>query len=272
MRTLISIMVLLHIAGSVHAQKKSRATDLANQEYVISQAEIDTTPLRDKASQTLRSLRNGAVIVRLKTNLKSIDAYRKAGQPDIADRIEADRKKQNQKMYRAFQNNFLFCKVYFIYANETEEFNKGNHKVFLNEDLQHDTTIVFTDTNFVFCEYGSVEAFSKFDDYKAPAVGTGGLGTYVDAKTNRIQDSVSFRTSTSPATTSGLVFLDKELHQLHRPFPFVEGVYMDNYDAPIRTLNREMERAYGRLVIRRDFNEQMKKERKRQKELLKQYK
>lgn len=272
MRILILIMVLLLTAVAVQAQNRSKATDLSKQEYVISQAEMDTTPLRDKASQTLRNLRNGAVIVRLKTNLKSIEAYRKAGQTVIADRIESDRKKQNQKMYRSFENNFLFCKVYFIYANETEEFNKGNRKIFLNENLQHDSTIIFTDTNFVFCEYGSVESFSKFDDYKAPTAGTGGLGTHIDPITNRLQDSVTFRTSTSPATTSGLIFLDKELHQLHRPFPFVEGVYMDNYDAPIRMLNRDMERAYGRLVIRRDFNDQIKKERKRQKELLKQYK
>lgn len=270
MKNLLLLLALVVGVFALQAQKK--APELNRQPYVIEAPVLDTLPLKDKASQTLRALRNGAVIVRLKTNQKSVDAYRRNGQTALAERIAEEREKQNRKMYKAFLNNFLFCKVYFIYAHETEAFNNGNRALFLNENLQHDSTIVFTDTNYVFCEYGSVEAFSDFSDYKAPAKGTAALGATVDPASNSLQDSVTYRTSTSPATTSGLVFLDKSLHQLNRPFPYVVGVYMENFDAPVRSLNREMERAYGRLVIRRDFNDQLKKERKRQREMLKQYK
>lgn len=278
-KKVIAIVVLLQLFFFADAQKRDSIPDLSKGNYVITNLDKDTVSYRDKASQTLRTLRNGAVIVRLKTNQKSVDAYRNAGKNNIADRIQADRQKQNEKMYQAFGRSFLFCKVFFIYANETKLFLEGNRKIFLNTNLQHDATIVFSDTNFVFCEYGSVESFSKFHDYEPIYISaaersaysnvtsygniSGGI-PYIDPRKAKILDTLPIQTSTSPATTSGLFFSDKNLNQLHRPFPFVEGVYMENYDAPIRALNREMERAYGKLVINKDFKEKMKESKKKE--------
>ena len=267
MKKLSVVFVLLQALLSINAQKKDTIPDLSKGKYVITNLDEDTVNYRDKASQTLKALRNGAVIVRLKTNQKSVDAYRKSGRNDIADRIEADRQKQNEKMYQAFQRSFLFCKVYFIYAHETKLFLEGNRKIFLNENLQHDSTIAFTDNNFVFCEFGSVESFSKFqNELNVPGVGS------IHARPKKILDTIPIQTSTSPATTSGLFFSDKNLNQFYRPFPFVEGVYMENYDAPIRALSREMEHAYERLVLNRDFKEKIKAEKKKMKEQLKKLK
>ena len=169
-------------------------------------------------------------------------------------------------MYQAFAHNFLFCKVFFIYANETKLFLEGNREIFLNKSLKHDASIVYNDTNFIFCEYGSVESFSKFNDYESSLpIQT---GSYLDPRVNlkRILDTIPVETSTSPATTSGLFFSDKNLKQFHRPFPFVAGVYMENYDAPVRTLDRELERAYQRLVVTQDFKTEMKAQLKKDKQ------
>ena len=271
------------ICISLFGQKKDTIPDLSKGNYIITNLAEDTLGYKDRASQTLRMLRNGAVIVRLKTSSKSVDAYRKAGQNEIADRIEADRRKQNEKMYRAFERSFTFCRVYFIYAKETDQFLKGDRGIFLNSKLEHDPAIVLNDTNFVFCEYGSAESFSKFQNQGHNAnvspgsngyefqnsersgsfsPGFNGQGTIRSYGSNKILDTIPTKTATSPATTSGLFFSDKNLEQLHRPFPFVEAVYMDNYDAPLRALSRELERAYGRLVIRKDFNEKIKQEKK----------
>lgn len=252
-RKILALLILLSVICFVSAQKKD--SDSAGK-YAIAKAPKDTITERDRASQILRNLRDGAIIVRLKTNEKSVEAYRKSGRNNIADKIIEDRKIQNQKLYYAFLNEFKFCRVYFIYANQTKSFMDGNRKVFLNKSLAVDSSIKFTDTTFVFCEYGSVESFSDFENVHS----------------QRILDSIPSQTSTSPSTYSGLVFLDKNLQQFYRPFPYVEGVYLDNFTPSVRTLNNELERVYYRLVVRRDFNEKIKNEKKKQKQQLNQLK
>lgn len=268
------LIILIQITFVGFAQKKTKAfSDSAQQNYTIINSEKDSVKFRDKASQTLRDLRNGAVIVRLKTNDKSVAAYRKAGRNDIADKIVESRKSQNEKLVYAFEHEFRFCKVYFIYANQTTSILDGNYKVFLNKDLKVDSSIVFSDTTFVFCEFGSVEGFSDFSDYENKTVADRGVNhLYENGDAKKVPGNIPAQTSTSPSSYSGLIFLDKNLKQFYRPFPYVQGVYLDNFVPSVRSLNNEMEHAYYRLVSRRDFNERYKKELKKQREQLKQLK
>ncbi|MBL0308200.1 MAG: hypothetical protein IPP77_00420 [Bacteroidetes bacterium] len=118
---------------------------------------------QQSASATLRELKHGSLIVRLKTNQKSVDAYRRAGKQQIAQRIEEERRSQNQRIYWAFKGYFRFCKVYFIYAYETMNFLKGTPGLLLNQNLDPDSSIIFSDSSFVFCEYGSAQPFADFE-------------------------------------------------------------------------------------------------------------
>lgn len=263
-RKIFVLLFLMPLIVFAKAQKKNTVAVSSKEQSVIKNLQSDTLKLRDKASQTLRELKNGAIIVRLKTNDKSIEAYRKAGQNETANKIIESRKLQNERIYWAFEHAFKFCKVYFIYANQTSAFLHGNNYVFLNSHLEVDSTINFTDSSFVFCEYGSVESFSNFQDYVYSGHGSRS-SLDGEVKINKQLDTVPIQTSTSPSTTSGLFFSDKNLKQLYRPFPYVEGVYLDNYAPSVRTLNNEIERAYYKLVVKRDFKEQEKKERRKPK-------
>src|SRR3954463_1491188 len=120
-KRLLMFCVLAQAISLLPAQK----TPSSKEPYVITNLQKDSVNERTRAAITLRNLINGSVIIRLKTNQKSVDAYRKAGQHEIADRIEAERKLQNQKIYSAFVHNFNFCKTYFIYANETRDLLNG---------------------------------------------------------------------------------------------------------------------------------------------------
>lgn len=255
----ITLLGLL-ITFSTFAQTNDSTKHYRYKDFTVTNLETDTQTLRERASSTLVELHNnGAVIVRLKTSTKSIAAYRKAGQNDVAERIEKDLRKQNERIYDAFTSHFYFCKVYFIYSNDTKAFLEGNKSVFLNSDLEKDPSITptFTDDNFIFCEYGSPEAFSGFqttEHYR----GVGG-----ELRSNRVLDTLPTRTTTSPATTSGLFFLDKTGRQLLRPFPFVEGVYFENYDMPVSMLSKQLERSYRRLVEIPEQKNAIKAEKKR---------
>lgn len=256
---LITVIALL-VTVSTFAQTADSTKYYRYKNLVVTNLEADTQTMRERASSTLIELHNnGAVIVRLKTSLKSIAAYRKAGQNDIADRIEKDLRKQNERIYDAFSAHFYFCKVYFIYSTDTKAFLEGDKSVFLNSNLEKDTSIkpAFTDDNFVFCEYGSPEAFSGFqitEHYR---------GASGELRSNRVLDTLPTRTTTSPATTSGMFFSDKTGRQLFRPFPFVEAVYFENYDTPVSTLSKQLERSYRRLVEIPEQRNVIRAERKR---------
>lgn len=266
MRKLLLLTALLQMAFCLHAQEKNKIPDLSKEPHVITNLKEDSVKERVRASLALRNLKNGSVIVRLKTNQKSVDAYRKAGKEEIADRIELDRKNQNLKMYYAFTNGFHFCNVYFIYATETHDFLNGKKGLLLNRDLAHDPNIIMNDTNFIFCEYGSAQPFSKFNDLDRPLIAN--RGSYLDSRTHskKILDTIPSQTSTSPIY--GLFFSDKNLKQFYRPFPYVEDVYFSNYDRSVHALSRDLERAYERLVINKDFKDLRMKERKRQNDQL----
>ncbi len=260
-------LILLFLNCNVFSQN-SQPDNPSKGGYVFIDLAGDTILYREKAAIALRLLKKGSVVVRLKTNDKSIEAYRNAGQVERAERIETDRRSQNQKIYDAFKNYFTFCRVFFIYSKDTKRFLDGERSLFLNKDLQYDASIVFTDTNFVFCEYGSVEAYSQFTDQSGRAIDKPSIpgGYYSGPAPHTILDTMTRRTSTSPATTSGLFFSDKDLKQFYRPFPYSEAVYFDNPSPTVRSLNNQMERMYLRLVVSNDFRIKMKEERKKEKQ------
>lgn len=247
--------VLMYAATAVFGQA-GKVPDYSTGDYVIINTGDDTLNNRTKASVILRELGNGYVVIRLKKNQKSIDAYRKSGQNDIADRIEFERKKQNLKIFFSFTNNFTFCPVYFIYADETADLLAGRKGLFLNNNLEHDSTINPQGTNFVFCEYGIAQQFSDFDTEP-------GYSPVHQNESRKILDSIPTQKTTSPASFNGMFFSDKNLRQLSRPFPYVSDVIMDSYNRTALALSRELERAYQRLVASADFKEIRKKDRKK---------
>ncbi len=245
--------LLLGLVYVAQAQK-NQPHDFSKEPYVITNLDPDTVPERERASATLRALKSGAVVVRLKTNDKSVSAYRKAGRDDVADRIVAERRKQNERMYYAYKTYFTFCPVYFIYAHDTKEFLDGNRKILLNTELNYDSTIKFNYTDYIFSEYGTAEGFSDFSDYTGMPV--------ADIRDNRIMDTIAAQNNTRPASFSALIFLDKNLNQFQRPFPF-EAVYLDGFKSAVVFLNRAMEKAYFRLVTTREYKDQRKREKQK---------
>ena len=241
--TLIIALMAVMFGGQAHSVSKFSHT-----RYIFQQG--DTTNYRQKAYNILRRLKTGSVIVRLKTDQKSVDAYKRDGEEKIAQRIIEQRKAQNQRIYDAFKGYFTFCKVYFIYAEDTRKFLQGKH-VFLNSNLAYDNSITMRDTNFIFCEYGSAEAYSKYTDISGFAVDEPSVAgyKYTVEETSGMKDSSIRETSTDPASTSCLFFLDKRGNQLFTPFPGPQAINTNNYEGAVSRLNEEMDRAYFNLVL-----------------------
>lgn len=160
---------------------------------------------REKANREIAALKNGALIVRLQTNEKSINAYRQAGKNELADKIAAERNGLNQKIVDAFKNYFTFCKVYFIYAKNTGALSKEKSGIFLDGNLKPDTSIKLKEKYFLIAEYGSFTA---------------------DERGN------------------SLVVLDSGLTQLQEPFPFEVPVFFDAFIKPVALLDSKFYKFY----------------------------
>lgn len=199
---------------------------------------------RELAIQQLENLKTGALVVRLKTNDRSIESYRKAGQIELADRLTEERKKQNQKLSDAFRTYFDYCKVYFIYAKNTDDLLAGKQNIFLNDTLAIDTSIHLTEKYFLIAEYGLITSNMRPDEYH--------------------YKNVNYTEATSSAASTSVVFIsDTTLTQLKEPFPFYQSVYLDNYSKGVERLSNTLYRAYNRL------DDSAKEERKRLREQLK---
>ncbi len=190
------------------------------------------------AAQQLKALKNGALVVRLKTNDKSIAAYRSMGKNELANKIVAEREALNRKISDAFRYNFSFCKVYFIYAKNTDALLKRQPYIFLNENLQVDSSIQLKEDFFLIAEYGSFTTNERVDEYRYS-------GVYQTQPTN------------TTASESSYVIMDTTLTQLQEPFPFYVPVYLGSFMKSADQLSNNINKAYVNLLYREE-NKEMK--------------
>lgn len=195
---------------------------------------------RTIATLQLTDLKKGALVVRLKTNENSVNAYRKAGRNDIADRIIREREAQNMKLIDAFRSSFDFCKVYFIMTKNSKALLEGKRDVFVNDNLLPDSSIVLEGNNFLFAEYGSITTNVVKDDYHYSNV-------------NKTE------ASTNSASTSVIFISDTTFTQLREPFPFYQTVYLDKFDKAVDRLNRALYKSYYNLVEVAEMKQKWKK-------------
>ena len=115
--------------------------------------------------KNLQILRNGALLVRLRTSQNLIDAYRKSGDAARADEVFNKQEKENREIAEAFKKNYRFGKVYFFYSNYSEEIKSGNFIHLMNADLQPDSSFsgTFLTGEFGYSETSAISSFVLMD-------------------------------------------------------------------------------------------------------------
>lgn len=260
MRSLVLILVLL-ISVVSNAQQGTNPPEIWREGYVIKDASHDTLDQiermraqRIRSENALRALKGkGVIIVRLKTNDKSINAYKAAGRTEIATRMEKERKVMNQKIYDAFSRIVTFCPVYFIYAKDTRDFSAGKKGLLLNANMEYDSSIVMRDTFYVFVEHGVAQG----NGYIVADENLTFRGKNPERKFMGSENVTSY--SGSNVSDAAMIFLNKDYEQYFDPFPATEGVYLENYNAAAVGINKQLYRAYNRLVTVPDMRKEIKK-------------
>lgn len=169
------------------------------------------------AAWQIKQLREGALVVRLKTNHNVIEGLKAQGKKELAADKEKEQYVINANTVQAFRDKFKFCKVYFMYSNYSDTLMKGARKgMFLDSNMKVDPTIAMNEKYYLLAEedyrYNSSIGFVPEDSAKKT----------VEAGNNTQEE--------------GIIIKNKYGHQLKGPFPYSieEANYMNaSYDVPV---------------------------------------
>jgi hypothetical protein len=151
----------------------------------------------------INQLKEGALVVKLKANALAINAVKKQGNVQLAERMRLEAAGVNTNIMRAFRNNYTFSKVYFIYGSSVDSLLNGKREgIFLDTNLNVDANIVLNEKFYLLAEidrlYNSSIGFVK-------------------------EDSARFvrENGSSNNAETFVVIKNKFGHQLKKPFPYV---------------------------------------------------
>lgn len=165
---------------------------------------------RFKAFDNFFKLNEGALLVRLKSNQRKIDALKKYGHTDEAMVVKMKQDMENKEIILSFKNEFTFCETYFFYSENSNQVREKDFSkpIFVNENLEIDPSIEFSYEEFLTAEFGSV----RQDE-------TPYLDNYILHKDSAGVRYVPTYWSRPRVNFSALVMMTDKFVQLRRPFP-----------------------------------------------------
>jgi len=154
----------------------------------------------------INQLKTGALIVRLKTNKKLIDALIAKGNPELANQKEIETFVMNKNIMMAYLKSYNFSKIYFINSQFSDSLLRGTRAgIFLDTNMQIDPNINMSESFYLLAErdfaYNSSIGFVPLDSAEK-VVECG-----------------------NPGAEMSVVIKNKFGHQLKNPFPYAEGDY-----------------------------------------------
>jgi hypothetical protein len=158
---------------------------------------------RTIAAWQIAQLKEGALVVRLKTNHLLVEALLKQGRTQQAEEKRIQTMAANRNTMRAYMDHYNFSKVYFIYSHSSDSLLKGTRSnIFLDTTLRVNPSIVMTEKFYLIAErddaYNSSIGFVPEDS-----------ATLVREQGNAVREMA-------------VIVKNKYGHQLKRPFPYYE--------------------------------------------------
>lgn len=212
---------------------------------------------KEMAKTDISRLKEGALLVRLKTSENKINALRKAGRENKAIKAEAWQRTQNEKIVKAFTEQYTFSPIYFFYSNFSNQVREGDFAgIFLNEKLEIDSTIELKEKTVFTVEYTDIkqDTFVQLSHYELEQIGNFrskwvaryygqsniGFKAFVVKNQNfeQIAEPFPYYARTNAPG------IQKHPEQLLFGFPLIYFLANPSYDAAIYALNRKLMRFY----------------------------
>ena len=167
---------------------------------------------RSRSKAQIQELKEGVLLVRLKTSQPKIDALRKVGFEKKASKVEQYQLEQNKAILNAFKEKYDFSKVQFFYSYNSNNIRKGTFNgIFLNENLEVDSSIIIDSSTYIYtAELANIEQdTAKFlYDYHSSVD-----GNFTEKRTPMYYGGTNL-------SFKSIVVKDNQFNQLCRPFPY----------------------------------------------------
>jgi len=214
---LLVAALLLFLSGWCHAQDDDLTPDYKDYK---TDGEFHRFHRKAKviAAWQINKLKEGALVVRLKTNKSLIDNLRASGNERLARQKMAETYIVNKHTMMAYLNNFKFCKVYFIFSNSSDSLLKGTRSgIFLDTNLHINPAIEMRESFYLLAErdyaYNSSIGFLPEDS------------------------AMLVKETGTPVREMGVVIKNRYGHQLKNPFPYyVKDKTFADYTIPFYVL------------------------------------
>ncbi len=174
------------------------------------------------AKAQIQALKNGALLVRLKTNSNTINRLKAAGNIDLATQVERETYLNNKAIVRAYIKEFNFCPVYFFNSEFSDSVkHKKLATIFVDSNLVINTSIVCNAAFYLVAEQGSIYNSS--------------LGLVTEAQAPRAVERGT------PSKEVFMVVKNRYFIQLHKPFPYYEqGYSIKKYNDYVKKFNTSL--------------------------------
>lgn len=124
--------------------------------FLLSSLVMNAQSSRQKAVTDMLQLKNGALLVRLKTSENLINALLRDNKKEAAENVRLQQEKTNMEIVKAFREHFSFCPVYFFYSGNSAKIRQGELKGNLyNTAFEKDT--LFSGSLYLVGEFGETE-------------------------------------------------------------------------------------------------------------------
>lgn len=188
-------------------------------------------------------LKNGALLVRLKTKENSINALREIGDTVKANLIIENQNRFNKTIISAFRKNYTFSPVYFFLSSfsDTIRNHKLNDVVFVNDQVVPDPSVKPNASQFLTAEFGNVSQDTA--SYLS--------GTYLAHTEDGLKRDESYYGGTDTKIQAIVIMSDKFI-QLCDPFPYYSRVRQTNpaqkdLDKATKKLNENLINYYNQI-------------------------
>lgn len=150
----------------------------------------------------INKLKEGALVVKLKTNKFLIEALEKEGNKAMAEQKRLEMLAVNLNISRAFRANYKFSKLYFTYTTYGDSLLNGKRSgIFLDSTLKIDPSITMNESFYLVSE--------------SDALYNSSIGFVPEDSAKKVVEQGNPTLSDVP-----IVLKNKYGHQLKRPFPF----------------------------------------------------
>jgi len=155
------------------------------------------------------NLKNGAILIRLKMNTKTIE-YLKKNNATLAEKYINNRKQEQDEIVKAF-SYFTYCKVYYFYDYDTKQIVNRNFQGYLmDSNLNKVEAIPYLKNNYL---------ISEFSETRGDTIHLDGQKQSMDQFGETIEKKDTSYVFYNGYATNALVLYTPDMTMVQRPFP-----------------------------------------------------